>query len=389
MPPERRAGAALDRLRRRLRPDDPVYNEAVVDRFLTARQVPLKEGRRAVFLYRGEADRVDLMHWVYGLDGRVEMFRMPGTDLWYTSLDLPEETRMEYKYAVHQNGDERWVRDPLNDNAASDPFGRNSVYQGPGYEDPDWATVDPRARSGELHDLPIKSRALRDERLVRVYVPARLRYTQRYPLLIVHDGFDYARYADLLTVLDNLIERQEIAPMVVALTQSPDRIREYAADPRHHRYLVRELLPRLEKEFPLEPDPSHRGLMGASFGAVAALSTAWRSPERFGRLLLQSGSFAFSDLGHHGRSEAFDPVATFMNAFRKKPGDFTQKAYVSCGIHESLIYENRSLIPVLQDAGVEVRYREARDGHNWQNWRDRLREGLSWLYPGPLWMVYE
>ena len=23
------------------------------------------------------------------------------------------------------------------------------------------------------------------------------------------------------------------------------------------------------------------------------------------------------------------------------------------------------------------------------DWRDRLREGLSWLFPGPLWMVYE
>ena len=27
---------------------------------------------------------------------------------------------------------------------------------------------------------------------------------------------------------------------------------------------------------------------------------------------------------------------------------------------------------------------EARDGHNWENWRDRLREGLAWLFPGPL-----
>ena len=38
---------------------------------------------------------------------------------------------------------------------------------------------------------------------------------------------------------------------------------------------------------------------------------------------------------------------------------------------------------------ARVRYEEARDGHNWENWRDRLRSGLSWLFPGPLWMVYE
>ena len=39
--------------------------------------------------------------------------------------------------------------------------------------------------------------------------------------------------------------------------------------------------------------------------------------------------------------------------------------------------------------GMEVRFVEARDGHNWENWRDRLREGLSWLFPGPLLLVYD
>jgi enterochelin esterase-like enzyme len=58
-------------------------------------------------------------------------------------------------------------------------------------------------------------------------------------------------------------------------------------------------------------------------------------------------------------------------------------------MHESLIYENRSLIPMLQTTELELKYVEARDGHNWENWRDRLREGLSWLFPGPLRMVYE
>ena len=34
--------------------------------------------------------------------------------------------------------------------------------------------------------------------------------------------------------------------------------------------------------------------------------------------------------------------------------------YLSCGIYESLIYENRSLVPLLQGCGIEVRYEEAR-----------------------------
>jgi enterochelin esterase family protein len=38
---------------------------------------------------------------------------------------------------------------------------------------------------------------------------------------------------------------------------------------------------------------------------------------------------------------------------------------------------------------MQVKLVEARDGHNWENWRDRLREGMSWTFPGPLMMIYE
>jgi len=122
---------------------------------------------------------------------------------------------------------------------------------------------------------------------------------------------------------------------------------------------------------------------------VAALATAWRYPGTFGRLLLQSGSFAFTDIGESKRGPAFAEVVKFINAFRDAPGKPSEKVFVSCGTYESLIYENRTMVPVLQGTGMEVRYEEARDGHNWENWRDRLRSGLSWLFPGPLWMVYE
>ena len=68
---------------------------------------------------------------------------------------------------------------------------------------------------------------------------------------------------------------------------------------------------------------------------------------------------------------------------------FSERVFVSCGRYESLIYENRSLVPVLQSTGMEVRYVEARDGHNWENWRDRLRDALTWIYPGPQKFYYE
>ena len=78
-----------------------------------------------------------------------------------------------------------------------------------------------------------------------------------------------------------------------------------------------------------------------------------------------------------------------MNAYRSAPKAVSERVFMSCGVYESLIYENRSLVPMLQETGMETKFVEARDGHNWENWRDRLREGLSWLFPGPLMFVYE
>jgi enterochelin esterase-like enzyme len=212
---------------------------------------------------------------------------------------------------------------------------------------------------------------------------------RRYPLLIVHDGGDYLRYAALKDVLDNLIHRLEVAPLIAALSHPGDRMVEYPDDPRHAKFIAEELLPELEQRYPLLPNANARCLMGASFGAVASLNTAWRHPGKFGRLLLQSGSFAFTDIGRHKRGPAFDKVVEFVNAFRDAPGRPSERVYLSCGMYESLIYENRSLVPLLQSTGMGVRFEWVRDGHNWENWRDRLQSGLSWLFPGPLWMVYE
>ena len=87
--------------------------------------------------------------------------------------------------------------------------------------------------------------------------------------------------------------------------------------------------------------------------------------------------------------EWLDPVVKFVNEFRRKPRRPAESVFVSCGVYESLIYENRSMVPLLSATGMVVRFVEARDGHNWENWRDRLREGLSWLMPGPLMFIYE
>ncbi len=377
-------GLAIDELTRH-----PLLDETAVTAFLDAHTFPIVEGPFCTFVFRGEADEVLLRHWIFGLPSSQAFGQLNGTDLWTLVLELPEESRVEYKIEVRRGRQVELIRDPLNPLLARDPFGANSVCHGSGYVTPEWTEPHPDAREGTLEEYRIRSRALHGTRQVTLYYPARYRPTRRYPLLVVHDGLDYLRYAAFKTVLDNLVHRFEIPGVIVALTQSEQRNDEYAAQDAHATFIADELVPRLERKLPLVGTPASRGLVGASLGAVAAFHAAAQRPGYFGRLLLQSGSFAFSDIGDHERGPLFDRVAQFVNAYRAAPTAVTERLFLSCGMYESLIYENRSLVPMFQATQMAVRYVEARDGHNWENWRDRLRGGLSWLFPGPLWMVYE
>jgi len=97
-----------------------------------------------------------------------------------------------------------------------------------------------------------------------------------------------------------------------------------------------------------------------------------------------SGSFVFADAGtDHGGGPVFDPVVQFVNHYRARPRHVAERLFVSCGLYEPLIIPNRAIVPIFESTGMLVRYVEARDGHTWENWRDRLRDALSWVVPGP------
>lgn len=366
-------------------------DQARAERFVTKHGSPIVEGSRATFLWVGEADEVFVRHRVQGLADPLAMRRVPHTSLWYVSIDMPPESRVEYQFEIVR-GEHRdsHVNDPLNPRVAHGPFGASSVCAATGYVVPEWTLPDPEARSGELVEEVIASKALRRQVRFTVYVPARFVPLVQHPLLIVHDGEDYLEYASMKTVLDNLIHRGEIADLVVAFVPPGNRLVEYANHAPHARFVARELVPYLSERYPLLEAPGGRTLMGSSFGGIASFSTAVRYPTMFGSLLLQSASLVFTDIAFdHGGGAVFDPVVKFVNSYRARPRRVTDRIYQSCGMYEPLITPNRSMANVFSDAGMEVRYREARDGHNWENWRDRLRESLTWLYPGDQRFVYE
>lgn len=351
--------------------------------FLGEQAFPLAEPGMLTFAWRGEAERVHLVRWIHGGGGRLPFERLGATDLWLLRLPVQDGGRFEYKLAIERDGREELIVDPRNPERAEDPFGENSEARTLGYERPEWSL--PRgAPAGRIEDLAIGSRAFGETRAVRVYLPAGHDPARPCPLVVVHDGDDFVSYADLPVVLDNLIDAGEIPPVIAALVQTRDRLGEYSGSRTHARFLVADLLPALSARWRIADAPGDRVLLGASLGAVASLSTAFRFPGVFGGLVLKSGSFILDERKLARRPHpVFHRIARLMRALRRAPALPGTRAFVSTGELEGLASENRALASFLRERGVDVLFKSAWDGHHWHNWRDQLRDGLRWaLRPG-------
>jgi enterochelin esterase-like enzyme len=347
---------------------------------------PIVDGDVCTFAFHGAAIAVRLTHFGVGLPDELAFQPLGESEWWLLSLRFPPGSRLEYKLDVTDSFGTRLIEDPLNPRSASHPFGGNSVCEADGYSTPDWAVAHNDVPRGSIHDVFLESAALGRPTTTSVYVPAGYSADamHRCPLVIVHDGPDYLRFAAASTVVDNLIHDGVLPPVVVAFVHPAERLVEYADDVRHHEYLTKELLPHLEAELSAGGEPAKRCLVGASFGAVASLSAAANVPGTFGRLLLQSGSFAGAGVGCWPRPEAlWRPIKRFVHSYLANPSIVAERIYVTCGVYESLICENRGIVPVLESTGMDVTFDESLDGHNWASWRDRLGVALPALLATP------
>ncbi len=358
------------------------FSEAALDRLFAKGPVPLREPGALTFLWRGDAERVDLLRWIHAGVDRHAFVRHPGSDLWHLRLPVRNDGRFEYKLAIGRAEGEDWILDPANPDRAGDPFGQNSVAMTWGYRRPDWSLPGGNPQ-GSVETLAVQSAVFGTERNERVYLPPGHDRDTDHPLVVIHDGGDYANYADLNVSLDNLIAAGDIPPLVAVLIEAGDRLSEYPKGRRHARYLVGELLPAVTARYAISAAPRDRVLLGASLGAVASLSTAFRYPGVFGGLILKSGSFILDGSKLDQRPDpVFHRVARLVQAFRRAPALPPMRAFVSTGELEGLAAENRALAELLLEKGVDVEFSSSWDGHHWHNWRDQMRDALMWVF-GP------
>jgi enterochelin esterase-like enzyme len=249
--------------------------------------------------------------------------------------------------------------------------------------------------------VEITSAVLGLSRRITVWVPDGARSPVRGPVLYLNDGqnlFDSARSYTGVTwrVAETaawLIERRLIPPLVIVGIDHGElrRAREYlpveddrnpyARDPlaaEYASFVTTELMPFIEREYPVAHGASNTAFGGSSYGAVATLFTAMTNPGVFGRLLVESPSL------YVGRG-------TLLRQARKVRR-WPQRIYVGVGSAETwrddwnreTVSNVRRLERILRAAGLGVRRLrvtvEEGASHSEAAWAGRFAQALEFLF---------
>jgi enterochelin esterase-like enzyme len=289
---------------------------------------------------------------------------------WRLEFPRPNADRFEYLLGI----DGGFAPDPSNPLRAPGPFGDKSVIEWPEYESPGW--LDSIADAGPVQAVELRCRRLVARVSVLIYSTPEPPASDA-PLIVAHDGPEYAEFSGLTRFLDAMSWEERIPPLRAALIQPVDRNETYSASALYAGALVRELLPEITK---LAPHGKRVGV-GASLGALALLHAHRRHPRAFDGLLLQSGSFfrlrsdkQESQFGRYNRITRF--VGTVL---RGVDVERTIPIAITCGTAEENNANNRALAEALRVQGYPVWFAEVRDGHNWTCWRDSFYPHLPAL----------
>lgn len=257
------------------------------------------------------------------------------------------------------------------------------------------------AQPYSFETVDIASAALGLSRRVTIWIPGAARSSSRTPVLYLNDGqnlFDAARaYAGVTWRVAEtaawLVERHLIPPIIIVGIDHGElrRAREYlpvedernafARDPLapdYATFVTKELMPFIEREYPVARGASNTAFGGSSYGAVSSLFTAMTHPGVFGRLLLESPSL------YVGRG-------ALLNRARRV-GRWPQRVYLGVGTAETrredwnaeTVANVRRLQKILRGAGLgDRRLRvtvEEGASHSEGAWAGRFAQALEFLF---------
>jgi enterochelin esterase-like enzyme len=266
------------------------------------------------------------------------------------------------------------------------------------------AAIRASAAMGDLRLHEFQSRVFRNTRFLRVWLPPDYDDAENsgrhYPVLYLNDGqnlFEAATsYAGVEwqvdETADRLIREDAVLAMIIVGIDNTgkDRIREYmphrSMNPMMLRvqgryypdFLIKEVMPFVERNYRVGAGPENTGLGGSSLGGLIALYTAMVRPGVIGRLLVESPSLWASHRQaiKESRSVRIWPERIYLGVGTAEAGSPERSRTVVDDVRELAAILRRA---VLSEKRLRLVIKDGA-GHNEAAWAERFPEALRFLF---------
>lgn len=350
---------------------DSVDQFELVDEFFeTVSSFPIIETDTDVyFIYTGEASSVavagDFNQW--NPSGH-SLQKLRDTDVWFRKALFESNARLDYKLVINGTN---WILDPKNPNSILGGFGANSELAMPAYEQPWEVNEQDGIEKGTIEQTTLTSDFTGKTYTLQVYLPPGYTDSKSYPVAYFQDGSDYLNIASSNVVLDNLIDKGDIEPLIGVFVVPTNRNIEYAFDDRfkYTDFFIQELVPYIDAEYKTITSPQSRAVIGDSYGGNISAIIAFTNPDVFGNCGIHSGAF---------QPNNFHTNDLVMDGTKKEI-----RIASIWGTYEgaSLPANMRRIKDYLEENNYDITWKELPEGHSWGLWRATLDDMLTFFFP--------
>jgi enterochelin esterase-like enzyme len=228
------------------------------------------------------------------------------------------------------------------------------------------------------------SKTLGLERKLTVYTPPGFDRSKKYPVLyLLHGAGDdetgWLQKGSANVILDNLYASSKAVPMIVVMPNgftrrpgdpalgpdAPFEARQKAVN-RFELELLDDVIPVIEKRYPVIADSNHRALAGLSMGGSQTMRIGPTHPDTFAYL----GVFSSGMRRDRTQPSPEDNASTYPDA--KKLNSALKLFWVSCGDRDRVLEATKTYVQFLTEKNINHVWHLDSGGHEWSVWKNDL-----------------
>lgn len=207
----------------------------------------------------------------------------------------------------------------------------------------------------------------------RVYLPENHAPSQDLPVIFLTDGNWFIKNGGMVGVLDRMIARGSIKPVVAVFVDNRDpenlqdnrRNQQFFCNEKYADFYRAELVPHIRERYGISSDASDNAIAGMSFGGLNAACFGLMATDTFGLIGMMS--------------PAMKPVPGLVNAY-ESVDRLPLRFFLSHGKQRDNEKSARKFRSTLSSKGYELKYKTVNQGHNWRNWKPLLDDMLLYFF---------